>query len=119
VRESGLNIVRYFFLILFLGFFAGNTFFDHSHLYHGNIIVHSHPFTKGQDGKPVHSHNDSGYQLIYLLNHYLAGIVLSCALATGVFFVLKEIAPLTVTRFHSRTDQSSILLRGPPGWFPN
>ncbi|MFH0756789.1 MAG: hypothetical protein V2B15_05845 [Bacteroidota bacterium] len=119
MKKSYTHISRYFFLILFLAFFAGNTFFDHSHLYHGNIIVHSHPFKKGQDGNPIHSHSDSAYQLIYLLNHYLAGIVLSCTLATGVFFLLKEIAPLTVTRFHTRTDQASILLRGPPSRLSN
>lgn len=114
MRNGGLNIFRYLFPILFLGFFASNTFFSHSHLYHGNIIVHSHPFKKGQEGNPTHSHNDSGYQLIYLLNNYLASIVFSCALALAVFFLLMEISPLSIISFHTRIDRSSILLRGPP-----
>ena len=114
MRKGGLNISRYFFLILFLGFFVSNTFFDHTHLYHGHIIVHSHPFEKGQDGNPIHSHNDSGYQLIYLLNNYMASIVFSCVLALAVFFMLKEISPFTIIGFHTRIVHSSILLRGPP-----
>jgi hypothetical protein len=114
VRGSGINISRYFFLILFLGFFASATFFPHSHQYNGNIIVHSHPFKHNKEGKPIHTHSDSGYQLIYLLNNYIARIAIGLSLAFVVFQLLKEIIPQTIRSFCSRVEKSSILLRGPP-----
>lgn len=65
----------------------------------------------------MHSHSDSGYQLIYLLNNYVAAVVLGCVLVLAIYFLIKEIAPNTSARFYKRIDPSSIFLRGPPERF--
>jgi hypothetical protein len=116
LKKSCINISRYFFLILFLGFFGSNTFFEHAHIYDGNVIVHSHPFKHDRDGKPIHNHNDSGYILIYLLNNYIANIVFGFSLVSIILFLSEEIVARIITSFHTRIGKSSILLRGPPNW---
>ncbi len=108
------NISKSFFLILFLSFFASTSLFDHTHLHDGNIIVHSHPFKPGQDGSPIHNHNDSGYLLIYTLDNILATVVsflipllLILATAREIIKIIKKIIPpgIRVTPYQ---------LRGPP-----
>lgn len=109
---------RYFFLILFLGFLGSNIFFEHSHIYGQKIIVHSHPFKKDQNGKPICNHSESGYKLIYLLNNFIAKSVSSITLAGIVFFLIKDIDIRPIISSHKRIDRSSILLRGPPQLMP-
>ncbi len=103
-NRSLILFSRYFFLIVFLGFFISNTFFDHVHIYDGNLIVHSHPFKHGENGKPLHTHLDGGYLLVYLLNTLLSNVVLSIFL----FYFFN----ILVTRIFSQ-----ILVNKPTGIF--
>lgn len=60
--------IRLFFLTLFLGYFAGITFFTHSHIIHGVTIVHSHfsyPIPTNKDARPSqHDHSANALTLI-------------------------------------------------------
>jgi len=115
LKKLGIKFFRYFFLALFLGFFSSNTFFDHTHICDGNIIVHSHPFRHDRDGKPLHSHTDSEYLLIHLLNNYIANGVFSIFLLSTVLVLLREINKATIKKFPTGVRYSLNLLRGPPG----
>ena len=105
---------RYFFLLLFLGFFISNSFFDHTHIYDGNIIVHSHPFKHQKDDKPLHNHNESAYLLINLLNHFIAKISFSIPLILLILFLSGEIIAAPVSKSPALNYCSPNLLRGPP-----
>lgn len=82
-------------------------------------MVHSHPFKKDPNGKPIHSHDDSAYQLINLLNTYIACIGFSFFLTSIVFRLSEDIITRTTIGFRTRIYRSSILLRGPPNWMFN
>jgi len=114
LKKCIFNIARYFFLILFLGFFGSNTFFDHTHIYDGNIIVHSHPYKHDLDGKPINGHNDSNYLLIYLLNNFLVPLGLALTLISIILVLYWEIIGRAINNQISRLCKSSFLLRGPP-----
>jgi len=114
LKKCSINISRYFFLILFLGFFGSNTFFDHTHIYDDNIIVHSHPFKPDRDGKPFHNHNQSSYLLVYQLNNLIVNIASSLTLACVIFFLSGEVIARTVNNLPLRICHSPFLLRGPP-----
>jgi hypothetical protein len=118
LKKCCKNISRYFFLALFLGFFGSTTFFDHTHIYDGNVIVHSHPFKHGKDGKPMHSHNDSGYLLVYLLHNYIANIALNLSLASIILFLAGEITARTINNIPLKVRKSPFFLRGPPVRMP-
>ncbi|HOW09009.1 MAG TPA: hypothetical protein PLX08_04315 [Bacteroidales bacterium] len=108
------DLYRYFLLLLFLGFFASTNFFDHTHISDGNIIVHSHPFKHDRNGNPVHSHKDTDYILIYLLQNYLA--------LTPLILVFSELIAVLLNRLTKGDERKKVqkdlafhfLHRGPP-----
>jgi hypothetical protein len=56
---------RFLLLILFMGYYSSITLFYHAHLVNGEIIVHSHPFSKTKQGPfQPHSHSSAAYVLI-------------------------------------------------------
>ena len=62
------KIIRYFFLLLFLAYYASVTLFTHTHIIDGITIVHSHPYKSGTGKNPVnHQHTTNGFGLIQLL----------------------------------------------------
>jgi hypothetical protein len=84
-KKITINISKYFFLVLFLGFLATITFFSHTHIIDGRAIVHSHPYKSSSSGTPLHHHYADGF----LLFHFLAGfaaIILSGLILTPFFF---------------------------------
>lgn len=114
LKKCTVDISKYFFLILFLGFFGSNTFFDHTHIYDGNIIVHSHPFKPDRDGKPMHNHGQSGYLLVYQLNNIIINIVSGLIFAFVIFALYREIFAGKADNLATQFFHSLSLLRGPP-----
>jgi hypothetical protein len=114
LKNSAQKISGYFLLILFLGVFCSNTFFEHIHLYNSEIIVHSHPFKHGEDGKPMHSHTSNGYILVIMANNLVNNTLVSLALISIVLFASVRLffSETICTRF--RNDRTTVLLRGPP-----
>ena len=67
--------MRYFLLILFLGYYASITSFTHTHIVNGIAIVHSHPYNPFSKDKPVnHQHSENEFILIYFLSHFLTTV---------------------------------------------
>jgi len=109
-----IRMSKYFFLIIFLGFFASNTFFDHAHIYDGSIIVHSHPFKPDREGKPAHNHSERSYVLVYCLNTIIANVILVFSLFSFFYTALQRITPETIVNFRSENYRYLFHLRGPP-----
>jgi hypothetical protein len=67
--------MRYFLLLLFLGYYGSITFFTHTHIVNGVAIVHSHPYNPFSKDKPVnHQHSENEFILIYFLSHFLTTV---------------------------------------------
>jgi hypothetical protein len=108
-------ILRYFFFILFAGYYGSITLFTHTHIHQGAVVVHSHPnlpFSGEQPSK--HEHSDSGYLIIQLLSAFsvvFAALVLSLAMkrfVTEFFFSGRNMHIPAFRGF------CTFLLRAPP-----
>ncbi len=67
--------MRYFLLILFLGYYVSISSFKHTHIVNGVAIVHSHPYNPFSKDKPVkHQHSANGFVLIHFLSHFLTTV---------------------------------------------
>ena len=116
VKKWSINISKYFFLLLFLGFFGSITFFDHAHVEDGITIVHSHPFKSDKNDFPTHSHTTNGYLLIHLLVNY-AAIVVFTLIAINIFLnLLEKLSIKFYYQFLSQSYPISNPLRGPPAY---
>ena len=111
------NIIRYFFLVLFLGYLGSITFFTHTHqIENGVIIVHSHPFKSGTDKSPVnHQHTTQGFVLIHFLSTFLTSALL-CVLAIKCFKQVSFKIKLLKSDYNFSESASSYWygLRAPP-----
>lgn len=67
--------MRYFLLILFLGYYVSISSFTHTHIVNGVTIVHSHPYNPFSKDKPVnHQHSANEFVLIHFLSHFLTTV---------------------------------------------
>lgn len=110
------KIMRYFFLILFLGYYGGITLFNHSHILNGVTIVHSHPFNSGTAENPInHQHSANGYVLILLLSHFLTTVSFIAFIIEAYKTVLEKYILLKSDEdFSNLTSLGSNGLRAPP-----
>jgi hypothetical protein len=114
IKKVFLNISRYFFLLLFLGFFVSMNFFNHVHLVDGNTIVHSHPYKKSPAGTPMHNHSPEGYLLIHFLSE-VAAVSIAALIIIRLFLILLyryRISESVVISFQKFLNPN--YLRGPP-----
>lgn len=107
--------IRFFLLVLFLGYFTDIHFFTHSHIINGVTIVHSH-FTWPSEKKDLpakHTHSGKALELMSQVSDGTA-LVAQCP-------VIPEILPLC-RDYAWRTDYFSFISpvwthfyrRGPP-----
>ena len=109
-----VGLSKYFFLILFLGFFASTSFFKHAHIVDGVTIIHSHPFKIDVDGKPSHNHTPNAYLLIHLFAVFTATII-CFLLIQNLFWLNQKSAYVHIkSLFSILWHYSSNPLRGPP-----
>ena len=67
--------MRYFLLLLFLGYYGSITLFTHTHIVNGVTIVHSHPYKSGTGKNPVtHQHTANGFIHIQLLSTFITTV---------------------------------------------
>jgi hypothetical protein len=69
--------MRYFLLILFLGYYGSVTLFTHTHIINGAVIVHSHPYNPfaKQSTSSNHQHSTKALQNIKILSYFLTTII--------------------------------------------
>lgn len=104
------------FLIIFLFFFSGNTFFNHAHHIDENIIIHSHPFKSDSHGNPNHNHSRSDYLLIDLINNLLFFTTINIVLIAGLVILLNPVPTYYLNPFLSLVTISPFTIRGPPAY---
>jgi len=98
LKTLSINISKYLFLVLFLGFFGSVTFFNHSHIVNGITIVHSHPYKSNSgDVPPAHNHNRNGFILIQFISGFIA--------AVSVFFLINEVLRKTLNILFTIKDE--------------
>lgn len=59
------------FLMLFLFYYSGITFFPHAHTHNHSTFVHSHPYKKDCNGNANHTHTKAEVLLIAGLSNLL------------------------------------------------
>lgn len=110
------KIMRYFLLILFIGYYGNITLFTHTHIVNGVAIVHSHlyyPFSN--DNSANHKHSTNGFVFIHLLSHFLTTIsffVFSIGVLKAV--LRKYILQKNIENFSNLFFLCSNGLRAPP-----
>jgi hypothetical protein len=69
------KIMRYFLLVLFLGYYVSISSFTHTHIVNGVAIVHSHPYNPFSGNKPFnHQHSTNEFFLIHFLSHFITTV---------------------------------------------
>jgi hypothetical protein len=114
VKKSITRLTGYFFLILFLGFFASTTFFNHTHIVDGDTIVHSHPYKKDKNGNPTHQHSTKGYLLIHIIKNFTTTAVASTLFGTILVKSIHEIPSGKSSSIVHQLPLSPNIFRGPP-----
>lgn len=103
------NIVNWLLLALYIGYFAGTSFFVHKHQLLGRVVVHSHPFST-----PRHGHSANCFQLLDLLQDRTSTV--------GVDLTLPDCIQLQYFQIDTMLIESSMIegrtwssqLRAPP-----
>lgn len=114
MKKLSIKISKYFFLVIFLGFFGSVTFFNHSHIVNGLTIVHSHPFKSDINGKPNHNHTGTGFLLVNFLANFVATAVFASTSLTILLNFREKLAPLFYNVSLRNLFSNSNPLRGPP-----
>ena len=88
--------MRYFLLILFLGYYISISSFTHTHILNGVAVVHSHPYNPFSKDKPAnHQHSSNGFVIIHFLSHFLTTVSF-LAFSMGIYktvlrkYILKK-----------------------------
>ena len=114
MKKCIFKISGIFLLSLFLAFFVSISFFHHTHIVDGNIIVHSHPYKKDSNGNPDHSHSSASFVLIHHINNILLAASLSFLPALIIYRVVFE----QKSHFYYSFTRLELILnnkqRGPP-----
>ena len=91
LKRWNKKLLRYFFLLLFLGYYGSITLFTHSHVVQGSVIVHSHlynPFSKEKHSNQQHSTNE--LILINLCSQFFVTVAFAALVLGLVKVVLKQ-----------------------------
>ncbi|MDL2222037.1 hypothetical protein LJC35_05750 [Parabacteroides sp. OttesenSCG-928-N08] len=77
------SLLKVFFILLYVGFYVGNTAFVHTHNYLTFSVTHSHPFLNAAEGGAEHTHNKASIDTIEQINTILFDFILFVA-AVGI-----------------------------------
>lgn len=114
VKKETCRYLKWLFPLLFVGYFACISLFEHAHIIDGVIIVHSHAV---HDGNAVpHQHNSkSEIFQFHFLSHFNAGDGVVNVLSVHFLpYCLSELLPVTFSwGFPIETD-GCLSLRAPP-----
>lgn len=108
MAEKRHRIIALLLALLFVGYYASNTMFEHVHYVDNVMVVHSHPF-----GGSGHSHTSAGMQAISLLN---SAIILGSpeTVTTSPAMLLIAIVGFVAAAAAISRHLLSLSLRAPP-----
>ena len=108
-----IKTLKWFLPLLFILFINSQLFFTHSHLENGAIVVHSHPFKKGE--KKSHSHTSKEYIAIEFHTHgFSTDAIIPHIEINSPFFITIAHDYLQKEGLFISEEISSVLLRAPP-----
>jgi len=117
IKAKSILFFKYFFFVLFIGYYASITLFFHSHFVNGITISHSHPYWEHNDAKgfPIkHSHTKNELGFIQLVTHFLSLVAVGF-LSLGLIIVLLSKYQIKPTETAlSLISEIGYSLRGPP-----
>ncbi len=109
------EIARLFLLILFIGYWSSVTLFPHAHFFKTITIVHSHPFSKNAENKPInHHHTPNELLLISVLSNFISTLITVVFSVEILFTAIALIYKIKDAHIKNITDYSLCLLRAPP-----
>ncbi|WP_455638983.1 hypothetical protein [Parabacteroides sp.] len=89
--------------------------FTHVHIVNGVTIVHSHPYSKTDDGRPNHEHNYAVFQLLHQLSTIQIGGATSIAILFATFLTfLYKLSCRPVYPDYLVPIKGKLSLRAPP-----
>jgi len=112
LRYKIFNTIKYFLLLLFVGYYCGITLFYHTHTLKGEVIIHSHPFKHDSSNKSPYEHHNHGkgeYALIHLLNNVLFDETETSSFLPDPIFSYTQLTYIPII--------DDFQLRGPPNLF--
>lgn len=79
------EVIKIALPVLFIMYASCITFFTHTHIVNGVTIVHSHPYSTDDSGKPSHEHTGAEIQLIHNLSSFFVSSIIALTILLGVF----------------------------------
>ena len=109
------KIMRYFLLLLFLGYYGSITLFNHTHIVNGVAIVHSHPYNPFSGKKPInHHHSTNEFIFIHFLSHFVTTFLAFFIALNVVRSLIHIIANRLIGNYKVFNGFYTFLLRAPP-----
>lgn len=115
MKEIFQKYLKWFFPILFIGYFCSVSLFEHAHIVDGVIVVHSHAAENSPFGLPHQHQSDAEIQKFHFLSHYnaLDGSVRVLTVFFTPYFLRNITVPLAITAYFGPGEEVCFL-RGPP-----
>ncbi|MBD8388563.1 hypothetical protein [Dysgonomonas sp. BGC7] len=109
------GVIKIALPVIFIMYASCITFFTHTHIVNGVTIVHSHPYSTDDSGKPSHEHSGAEIQLIHNLSTFFVAGAIVLAILLNLFRKKETIlTPKTIAPLFSRGVLSTYRLRPPP-----
>lgn len=100
---------------LFIAYLGCLIAFTHVHIVNGVTIVHSHPYSKTDDGRPDHDHSYAQFQLLHQLSTVqIGGALLVSILLAAFLSVLYKLSCNPVYPDYLLPVKGKLSLRAPP-----
>jgi len=103
------KISAVFLIALFTSYYAGVSFFPHTHVYSWGTVTHSHPYTSS-----THTHSVFALQFIHNLNHNIHFVAVAAVLYVAMLTVSNALFCIIETRKATSQHLADNLLRAPP-----
>lgn len=112
-EKAFIHIIRWFLPLLFIFFINGKAFFTHAHVINDAVVVHAHPFKKGEKS----THNHTTKELIAIEFHTdgnsTDAIIANVEIDSPLLFVDNH-KSIRKDNLLSSKENNIIFLRAPP-----
>lgn len=112
-KRNIIQSIKWLLPLLFITFISGKVFYTHSHLIDDTLVVHSHPFKKGE--KTTHNHTHKEYLAIEFHTHgYSTDSIIPQSEINTPFFIVAKQNFIQKEKILFLREVNTNLLRAPP-----
>ena len=108
------KIVSFFFVVLFISYYAGATLFSHEHIISGATILHSHFHTNSHHDTKNGGHTENSINLIAQISHFEYLDFLGYCIIQPLQMPLYEIKFVETPQWITLIHLENLSLRAPP-----